>query len=201
MNGSMKAHLFYICVVLLGLMMNPVFAKEVQYESEEYSTIKTDGQVVPVGERNRYQHTYKTWNVWTNPFGYFFGSFNVGASYAFSQNIKLNASPTFIYFYPADPAVVGGGLTLSTSVFFKKIYDGFYLEPGAAILYLKQGSGGVSGFAGGPQLIGGWGWIWDSGFNINLGLGLGYVWGKDFQDTGAFEGVIPRGNLQFGYAF
>src|SRR5690606_12632549 len=123
-----------------------------------------------------YRHTYKTWNVWTNPFGFFFGSFNLGVSYAFHQNLKVNASPTFIYFFSADPKVVGGGLTLSTTVFFKKMYDGFYLEPGVTALYVSQdrdvGSSTVKGMVGGPQLIGGWGWVWDSGFNINLGFGL-----------------------------
>ena len=177
-------------------------------ETEEYSTIQTEGQLVPVGEKNRYSFRYKKWNVWTNPFGFFFGNFSLGGSYAFNQNMKVNVAPDFIYFFASDPAIVGGGLTLSTSIFFKKVYDGFYLEPGARILYISQeetfGNGTVDGFAGGPQLIGGWAWIWDSGFNINLGLGMGYYFGQigdNVEDTDTFDGIFPAGNLQFGYAF
>jgi len=204
----MKIKLFSIMMGSVLFFSSLGMAEEVQTRDDDYSTIKTDGQLVPVGERHRYRYSYDTWNVWTNPFGYFFGSFNVGASYAFHQNFKVNASPTLIYFYAANPKVWGGGLTLSTSIFFRKVYDGFYLEPGASFLYLSQermiSNTRVSGIVGGPQLIGGWGWLWDSGFNLNLGFGLGYYWGdvgKDIEDTQAFEGIFPVGNLQFGYTF
>ncbi len=194
--------------VLAALTISPVQAEEKVYGDQEYNTIKTDGQLIPVGEKNRYRNTYNTWNIWANPFGWFFGNISVGASYAFHQNVKVNIEPYFIYAYYAKPKIVGGGATLSSSIFFNKMYDGFYLEPGARILYLSQdktvGGGTISGIAGGPQLIGGWGWIWDSGFNINAGLGLGYYWGDvgdDVNDTDTFSGVFPAGNLQFGYTF
>jgi hypothetical protein len=183
-------------------------AEEKVYNADEYSTIKTDGQLVPVGEKHRYRNAYNTWNIWTNPFGYFFGDFNIGASYAVHQNIKINIEPQLIYYFLSQPKVIGGGGTLSTSIFFNRVYDGFYLEPGARLLYLSQertlGSAKVSGIAGGPQLIGGWGWLWDSGFNISMGLGIGYFWGsvgRDVKDTDSFQGIVPAGNMQFGYTF
>jgi hypothetical protein len=199
----------FILAGLFVLAFSPFLrAEEKTFNDGEYSTIKTDGQLVPVGEKNRYKNSYKTWNVWTNPFGYFMGDFNLGVSYAFHQNFKVNAEPQFIYFFAADPKVVGGGGTLSTSIFFNKVYSGFYLEPGARILYLSQdrllGGSNVSGLAGGPQLIGGWGWTWDSGFTTNIGFGIGYFWGnvgRDITDTQSFEGVVPAGNLQFGFSF
>ena len=175
---------------------------QAENETEEYSTIQTEGQLVPVGERNKYSFRYNPWSVWTNPFGFFFGGFGLGVSYAFNPNIKVNVAPEYIYFFHSDPPVIGGGLTLSTSIFFKKVYDGFYLEPGARILYLSQeeffGRKKLDGFIGGPQLIAGWGWIWDSGFNINIGGGLGYYFGKfgdEVDDTDTFEGIFPTGNL------
>jgi hypothetical protein len=206
MKKRIFAMLAAVCTV--PVLHIAVHAEEKRYSDEEYSTIKTDGQIVPVGERHRYRLAYDTWNIWTNPFGYFFGSFNIGASYAFHQNFKVNLEPRYIYFFAASPKVVGGGATASVSIFFKKVYDGFYLEPGASILYISQkrraGSNEIDGFVGGPQLIGGWGWKWDSGFNINLGMGLGYFWGKvgrDVEDTEAFEGVLPVANLQIGFTF
>lgn len=204
----MRQFTYFLFSLALGLNIASVKAEERTYGNEEYSNIKTEGQLVPVGEKHRYRHAYNTWNIWTNPFGFFFGSFNAGASYAFHQNLKVNLEPQFIYFFSADPKVVGGGGTLSMSIFFNKVYDGFYLEPGGRVLYLSQerkiGSSKVDGFVGGPQLIGGWGWLWDSGFNINLGFGIGYFWGevgRDLEDTDSFKGVLPTANLQFGYTF
>lgn len=205
----MRKYILNLLVLFsLALIAPSSWAEEVQYESDEYSTIKTDGQLIPVGERHRYKNTYKTWNVWTNPFGFFIGSFNLGASYAFHPNFKVNIEPQVIYYFLAKPKVVGGGATLSTSIFFKRVHDGFYLEPGARILYVSQnkdiGSADVDGLIGGPQLIAGWGWVWDAGFNINVGLGMGYFWGdvgKDIEDTESFEGIVPAGNLQFGFTF
>jgi hypothetical protein len=195
-------------ILILLFVASNSWAEEKTFETDKYSTIKTDGQLIPVGEKHRYTNSYKTWNVWTNPFGYFFGDFNAGVSYAVHQNIKINLEPQIVYFYLSSPKVVGGGATLSTSIFFNKVYDGFYLEPGGRFLYLSQrrtiGNSTVTGPAGGPQLIAGWAWTWDSGFTINAGLGIGYFWGqvgKDVTDTNAFKGVVPAGNLQFGYSF
>jgi len=199
---------FLAAFTLVSTIATSASAEEKRFGDEEYNTLPTNKPVIPVGERNRYRNAYQTWNVWTNPFGYFWGNFNLGISYAFHQNVKVNLEPQFIYFFLADPKVVGGGATLSTSIYFKKVYDGFYLEPGARILYLSQerkfGGSKADGLVGGPQLIAGWSWIWDSGLNFNVGLGVGYYWGntgKDVEDTEAFEGIFPAGNLQFGFAF
>jgi len=206
----MKKIIFYFLISfsLISLSSLSLRAEEKQYGDEEYNTLPTNKPVIPVGERNRYRNTYKTWNVWTSPFGYFFGNFSLGASYAFHQNVKVNIEPQFIYFFLAKPHVVGGGATLSTSIYFKKVYDGFYLEPGARILYLSQkrslGGPTADGLVGGPQLIAGWGWIWDSGLNFNIGFGLGYYWGKagkDVEDTDSFSGIFPASNLAFGFSF
>ncbi len=209
MNELMKILGSAIFLVLLAVInFSSVLAEEKIYADDEYNSIKTEGQLIPVGEKHRYRHAYNTWNIWANPFGWFMGSFSLGGSYAFHQNMKVNAEPQFIYFYSADPKVVGGGATVSLSIFFNKNYDGFYLEPGGRFLYVSQerslGGNNIDGVVGGPQLIGGWGWLWDSGFNINLGLGIGYYWGsvgRDINDTEAFEGIVPAGNLQFGYTF
>jgi hypothetical protein len=204
----MKNFLKLSFIVLMLIRSFSLAAEEKRYDSDEYSTIKTDGQLIPVGEKNRYKNSYNTWQIWSNPFGYFWGKFNIGVSYAINQNIKINAEPEFIYYFAASPKVVGFGGTLSSTIFFKKMYDGFYLEPGGQILYLSQkqtvGSNDVTGTVGGPQLVGGWGWVWDSGFTVNLGMGVGYFWGKvgrNVKDTDSFEGVVPVGNLQFGYTF
>ena len=82
--------------------------------------------------------------------------------------------------------------------------DGFYLEPGLFATYVDVGDAG-SASGGGVHLLLGWSWIWDSGFNFNLGFGLGNAWltasDDNSSDTDTYNGIIPRGRLQFGYAF
>lgn len=187
-----------VCFVLASIILAPKSHAQ-QPADPNVSTLQ--GQLVPVGEKNKYLLDYKVWNVWTNPFGFFFGSFPVGVSYAVNRNLKLNVEPYGIYTYLSDTPIGGLGITLSASAFFKKVYDGFYLEPGYRFLWLNQSSTNTSGVVNALQLIGGWGWVWDAGFNINLGFGLGYYFGKGFVDNDGFDGVAPAGNLQFGYTF
>lgn len=183
-----------------------VQAEEKKFGDEEYSTIEAKGQLVPVGEKNRYKNSYNTWNVWVNPFDYFFGAYNLGASYAFHQNIKVNIEPRFVYASRSLFKEVGGGTTLSATFFFKKMNDGFYLEPGAVIKYsslsILADAKTDKGFTGGPQLIAGWGWIWDSGFTVNLGFGFGRGWSSmNSNHDISGDGFFGAGNLQFGYSF
>ena len=197
----MKKILVILAIVPALLTTSYSIAQSPQTQTDSSNVSTLQGLVVPVGEKNKYLYDYKVWNIWTNPFGFFYGSFPIGISYSINQNVKLNAEPQGLYTYLSDDPVRGLGITLSGSIFFKKVYDGFYLEPGYRFLWLDQANTNNSGIVNALQLIGGWGWVWDSGFNINLGLGLGYYFGKEFTDNESFDGVAPAGNLQFGYTF
>ncbi|MBU4483991.1 DUF3575 domain-containing protein [bacterium] len=190
-------------VVLTILVMNVSTLKAGEVNDKEYSNI--EGQLVPVGEKNKYKYDYPKWNIYTNPFSWFWGQMGVGVSHAIHQNVTINGGASFIYGYWGEPNVYGGVFDLSLTAWFQKVFSGFYLEPGATIGFATQGgTSDVSGTLGGPQLIAGWGWIWDSGFNINLGGGLGYYWlsaDGSFAGTSYLEGLFPTGKLAFGYAF
>lgn len=198
-----KKMLFLATLIVLTLFaMNVPILQAGEVDDDKYSNI--EGQVVPVGEKNRYEYDYPKWNIYTNPFSWFWGQMSLGASRAIHQNFTINGSAGFLYGYWGEPNVYGGLFDLSATAWFRKVFSGFYLEPGVALVFATQGgTADVSATVGGPQLIAGWGWIWDSGFNINLGLGLGYYWGKgdNFQNTSYLDGIFPTGKLAFGYAF
>jgi len=172
-----------------------------ELDKEKHSTIGE--QLVPVGEHNKYEYAYKKHLIATNPLAWFFGTFSVGYSYAFSDFIAVRGDASFLHLRDTD--LYGFELGVSAPIFFKKMNDGFYLEPGLFALYLDLGDS-VSVSGGGAQLLLGWSWIWDSGFNFNLGFGLGNAWlsaeeSSTNSDSDTYDGVIPRGRLQFGYAF
>jgi hypothetical protein len=195
----MKRHLTSVLLAsaLVLCFSLPALAQE-DIDPDNHSTI--GGQLVPTGEHNKYEYSYKKHLISTNPLAWFLGTFGIGYSYAFSQYISVRGDAAFLHVRDTD--LYGFELDVSAPIFFKKMNDGFYLEPGLFALYVDVGDAG-NAQGGGVQLILGWSWIWDSGFNINLGAGLGNAWlsASSSGDTDTYDGLIPRGRLQFGYAF
>jgi len=123
----------------------------------------------------------------------------VGYTHAFHRYFGLRVDAGLYHIWKTD--FYAFQLSASMPIYFKKMHDGFYLEPGA---YGLVGSiDGDTITAGGPQLLLGWGWIWDSGFNINLGFGMTYTWASGNVGGGAWniDGPMPTGRLAFGYAW
>ncbi|MFH1532396.1 MAG: hypothetical protein ABIK09_16855 [Pseudomonadota bacterium] len=166
-------------------------------EDEVHS--KIEGQLVPVGEHNKFQYAYKQHLVSTNPLSWFLGSFTVGYTYAFHKYFGVRVDAGFVHYWKTD--LYGGQFSASLPIYVKKMHDGFYLEPGAYVMALEYN--GATAVAGGPQLLLGWGWIWDSGFNLNLGLGMTYTWvsAEDGGDAETIDGPFPTGRFAFGYAW
>ena len=168
-------------------------------EDEEISTLK--GQLVPVGEQNKYKYSYQRHLVSTNPLNWFFGTFGVGYTWAFHRHFALRAEVEFLHIWKTE--IYGGRVSASMPIYFKKMHDGFYLEPGA--YFVGADIEGISAIGGGPMLLLGWSWIWDSGFNVNFGLGMTYTWldvdTKSGFWSGAIDGPWPTGRLAFGYAW
>ena len=168
-----------------------------QTTDDTHSTI--EGQLVPVGEKNKYTYKYKKWNISTNPLGYMIGFFGLSTSYALNKNIALRGDIEFISLFDTD--IKGGGISISAPIYFKKMYDGFFFEPGFRIMSLNESTN--TGIGVGPMVLVGWHWIWDSGLNISMALGSGYTWLSENtpNDGATSSGVLPAGYFRIGYAF
>jgi len=194
LNRTMLS-LVFLAIITASM---PALAQEEPADGGEVHS-KIDGQLVPVGERNKYEYSYKKHLVSTNPLSYFLGSFAVGYNHAFSQNIAARVDLGFIHIWKTE--LYGADLSASVPIFFKKMNDGFYIEPGAYLMVLDVD--GASAVAGGPHMLLGWSWIWDSGFNVNLGLGMSYTWisAEGAGASASIDGPFPKGRLAFGYAW
>jgi len=191
-----------LLIGLMGLMLvgfsTPAMAQEEPTDEGEVHS-KIEGQLVPVGEKNKYEYAYKRHLVSSNPLAWFLGSFTVGYTFAFHKYVGVRVDAGFYHIWKTD--LYGGQLSASVPIYFKKMHDGFYLEPGVFGMVLDYRGDTIT--AGGPQLLLGWSWIWDSGFNINLGLGMTYTWMSGDVEGGfmSVDGPLPTGRLAFGYAW
>ena len=157
-----------------------------------------NGQLVKVGDAHSYRHSYPRWNVSTNPLGYFLNSFGASLSYAPAANVAVRADASYF----DDDLRNGLELGLSAPVYFRKVYSGFFLEPGVTLKALEAEADGASATVVGPQLLLGWHWYWDSRLNVALAAGLGRNWNDStheaFRD---YSDVFGTAYLRFGYAF
>ena len=157
---------------------------------------KLEGQLIPVGEENKYRYSYDSWNITTDPIGFVYGKFSVGLTYAINDVIAIRTDVDLYKPY-AEGSGVGGGAAVAGTLYFKKMYDGFFVEPGARIFGMDDGS-----LLYGPMINIGWHWIWDSGMNVALAAGAGHTWvsgGIGGSDT--FSGTLPTGYLRIGKTF
>lgn len=159
-----------------------------------------NGMPIKVGEHNQYYYTYPKWNVATNPFGVFYGGYNISVSYAASERIALRGDLN--YFSILDSDTVGYEFGLGMPIYFKKMYNGFFLEPGVIVRNFRDSNYDDhyddSDKTAGPQMLAGWHWTWDSGFNVAVAFGMG----RNLADQNEYdEEVFPNGYFRVGYAF
>jgi len=187
----MKLTVFSL-VTLLGAQAALADYAAVDVPAENVSTL--NGQLVPVGEQNRYQYSHPEWNVSTNPIGLVLGLYGASVQYAPHNVFSLRADVNYY-----DP--VGGGdasgfeVGLSAPIYFAKMYSGFYLEPGVAYRRFSENSEDFSHV--GPQVLVGWHWFWDSGMNVSAAFGVQ----RNFSEKDDDDKVLPNGYLRIGYAF
>jgi hypothetical protein len=184
-----------VVIAAFGLMGIGTASAQEELDKDKHSTIGE--QLVPVGEHNKYEYTYKLNNISVNPMSLFWGSFSAAYSRALSDNFAVRGDVWLIH--PTGSDFWGVQLSASVPIFFKKMNDGFFLEPGVFWLNFDSISGA------GPLMMLGWSWIWDSGFNCNLagGTGRALIGGGSSEETSMFsgDGMVPMFRLQFGYAF
>ena len=96
-------------------------------QNEDWNNVShINGTPVPVGERNRYLYDYKKTNLTVNPFGLFFGYYDVGVAHGVTQNVALAGSITGVGTELND----GYQATVSAPIYFRRTFSGPYLEPG-----------------------------------------------------------------------
>ncbi len=159
-----------------------------------------NGTPIKVGERGDYLIKHKQTNISANPFGLFFGMYDLAATRALSQNVAVTAAFT---------AIDGEFFQLSATVplYFRRVFSGPFLEGG--LLYRGtmrddmtyadcfDCSSSSESWAG-PQLMLGWHWTFDSGLNLAFAAGVA----KRMNNTNEY-GDDTEGNAYFrvGYAF
>jgi hypothetical protein len=174
-------------------------AADVKAEAEQVNTL--NGQLVEVGERNKYLLAYKPWNIGTNPVAWMYGAYSLSLSRALGDNLAIRGEAELLRDYLSS-GMNGFGGVVAAPIYFKKMYDGFLLEPG--FRYQNFDSGGSSLSYYGPQVLAGWHWMWDSGLNVSAALGMGRIWGSanaGESSNGNVEGTLGAGYLRVGYAF
>ena len=180
-------------------------------QTEDPSNVNTlNGQLVPVGQENDYLKKYKRWNVSTNPLGWVWGSYGVSVSYGLNQNIAIRGDIN--YYSPpgqdGDYQVSGVEVGVGLPIYFRRTYQGLFLEPGLASRtftdsYSCDGcssTGETTNTTFGPQVLVGWHWTWSSGLNFAIAAGAGRNWATKDTEYGSDE-VFPNGYMRFGYAF
>lgn len=173
----------------------PVRAAEVdaQNRADDISTV--NGQLVEVGGHNRYRFSHPKWNVSTNPIGLMLGFYGASLSYAITDHIALRGDLN--YYAPVESDTTGTEVGVGAPIYFRKMYSGMFIEPGAIVRTESSGDSTV-----GPQILLGYHWIWDSGFNAAAAFGFGRNWNTDASDEFAEdEELFVNGYLRVGYAF
>jgi len=153
--------------------------------SSDISTLH--GELVPVGDQNKYRYSYRRYNISVNPLAMMLGWYQGSASYAIHANLAIRGDVT--YFRPVGSDNEGIQIGVGLPVYFKKVYSGLFIEPGFVVRNIDES-------VAGPQVLAGYHWIWDSGFNVSAATGLG----RDIS-TGGNDQIFVNGYLQAGYAF
>jgi len=176
---------------------------EVQPQNDEpVSTLK--GQLVRVGDANKYKYSYKKMNVSTNPFGWLVGSYGVAASYALNANVAVTLDFKLRQDYLSVDGTDGFNVQLSAPLYFRKAFDDFYIEPGFSFIKLDVGEEDLNLY--GPSVLVGKHWMFDSGLNISAAIGIGRNFSgnsddEDSDELGDFFEFYPAGYFRVGYAF
>ncbi|HVV84351.1 MAG TPA: DUF3575 domain-containing protein [Kofleriaceae bacterium] len=186
----------------------PVAANGAPQNADWSDLSHINGQLVKVGETNDYHLSYKRTNISTNPIGWIYGSYGVSVSYGVNNHVALRADVNYLSSY-LDEDVTGMEVGVGVPLYFRRTYQGPFLEPGFISRRFESkdcgclesesagGSSSETSTTYGPQMLVGWHWTWDSGLNIAVAGGVGRNWGS--QDE--YNKIFPNGYLRFGYAF
>lgn len=183
-------HMFLRLIMTFAISLHSIIA--IAQENEE-NVSKVAGQIVPDGDRNQYYLDYKRWNISTNPFGLIYGSYSLSGSYAIHKNFALKGDLNFYDYVGSSEK--GTEVSLSVPIYFKKVYSGFFLDPG--FVYKTTTKDRKTKSSAGPQVLVGYSWMWDSGLNVAIAAGVSRnVFAKE-----EYESIQGNSYLRIGYAF
>lgn len=153
-----------------------------------------NGQLVQVGERGNYLHKWKKTNIASNPVGWLVGFYGLSVSTAIHTNVAIRGDVNYI----KPPGSDGEGYEVGASlpIYFKRVYQGPFIEPGV----IMRGDGGDDESVG-PSVVFGWHWTFDSGLNIAAALGVMRNMNPQMDEFIGDSGVEPSGYFRVGYAF
>jgi hypothetical protein len=176
-------------------------------QNEDWSNVShINGTPVKVGERGDYLHRFRKTNISANPFGFFFGYYDVAVSHALGQNLAASIAITG---WDLDSGYSQGyQISATAPLYFRRTYSGPYLEGG--LLARVDTSDDYYAYSGacydecysyretrswvGPQLLFGWQWTFDSGLNVAFAFGVAKRMNGDNDTDG-------NGYFRVGYAF
>ncbi len=192
-----RIHALSLPLVLTAALAAPAAAEERQAPAEapelDPDVSHIGGQLVPVGKHNEYRYSFPRANVATNPIGLLADLYSVSGSLAVSEMVALRGDVAVTNF--SDNDQLGYQITANAAIYFRQMYQGFYLEPG---LTLRRGERDTSSKTFGPHVLAGWHWRWDSGLNTSLAFGLGREIGSDSEFD---DDIFAAGYWYVGYAF
>jgi len=156
-----------------------------------------NGQVVKVGERSDYLYdTGKTTNIATNPIGWMFGFYGVSVSHAVHPNVAIRGDINWFNFDHESGHEVG----ISLPIYFRRVFQGPFLELGVIARNLTDSCDGCSGSSDehvGPEVLFGWQWSFDSGLNAAMAFGAM----RNLKGPSTSSSAEPAGYFRIGYLF
>jgi len=158
-----------------------------------------NGHPVKVGERGEYLYDYKKTNISTNPIGWMFGFYGASLSQAVTSQVAIRADGNYMDF----DDVTGYELGLTVPIYFKRVYQGPFLEGGLMVRKMAScdewdGDSCMNKSPDvGPQIMFGWHWSFDSGANVAVAFGAF----RPMNDGQTADDVEPAGYFRVGYAY
>ena len=186
--------------LLLLLLSTPALAQvdRPPPDPPPHAISQLNGVPVKIGERHEYIYTYRPWNVAANPLGWVVGIYGVSASYGVHPNVAVRGDLTYYNLVDSDETFLE--VSAGVPLYFRRVYQGIFLEPGIVVRTPSDDSGSERLF--GPQVLVGWHWSWDSGFNVAAAVGVGRDLSHEEDEFGGDgEEIFANGYLRFGYAF
>lgn len=186
-------HLTIISLFAASLFSQVVHAADSETTDKNVSQI--GGTLVPVGDQHVYKYNYKENTIDVNPIGPLFGQWSIAYSRALSDQWAIRLDAMYLNawgeLYEIRSRV---DVSLSGKLFFRKMNEGYFIEPGVRFL----------GFTGettlGPQILAGKQWTWDSNYFVAAAIGVS----RQFELTGSkkdFDGFQPNAYFRIGKAF
>jgi hypothetical protein len=170
-------------------------------QNEDWNNVShINGVPVKVGERQDYLYAVKKTNIAANPFGLFFGLYDISVARSLSRNVAASFA-----FSGTDNWYQ---LSATIPLYFRKTFSGPFLEGGLLIRSDDEYSdcydcsysstGSMSTTWTGPQMMFGWHWTFDSGLNVAFAAGVA----KRMTHQNDYDSnTEPNGYFRVGYAF